>query len=89
MHGYTGMMNFETIGGLIIEAHLRFADQWCDLYGEGWVEALVELYAAGAGRSENLTRRSAAIRSRCSPRMDNSSGTPMPRPRRRSAPCRR
>ena len=47
MQGYTGMMNFETIGGVIIEAHLRFADQWCDLYGAGWIEALVDLYAAG------------------------------------------
>ena len=47
MRGYTGMMNFETIGGRIIEAHLRFADQWCDLYGRGWVEALVSLYATG------------------------------------------
>jgi hypothetical protein len=45
MQGYSGMMNFETIGGTIIEAHLRFADQWCDLYGDGWVEALVKLYA--------------------------------------------
>lgn len=47
MQGYSGMMNFETIGGTIIEAHLRFADQWCDLYGEGWVEALVRLYSEG------------------------------------------
>jgi len=47
MRGYTGMMNFETMGGIIIEAHLRFADQWCDLYGTGWVEALVRLYAEG------------------------------------------
>ena len=47
MGGYTGMMNFETIDGIIIEAHLRFADQWCDLYGEGWVEALVRLYRDG------------------------------------------
>jgi hypothetical protein len=47
MAGYTGMMNFETIGGRIIEAHLRFADQWCDLYGKGWVEALVKLYEKG------------------------------------------
>lgn len=47
MQGYTGMMNFETIGGTIIEVHLRFADQWCDLYGDGWVEALVELHASG------------------------------------------
>ena len=28
LRGYTGMANFETIGGRIIEAHLRFADQW-------------------------------------------------------------
>src|SRR6202041_2995504 len=41
------MVNFETIGSRIIEAHLRFADQWPDLYGDGWVEALVGLYAAG------------------------------------------
>jgi hypothetical protein len=47
MRGYSGMMNFETIGGSIIEAHLRFADQWSDLYGQGWVEALVRLYAEG------------------------------------------
>jgi hypothetical protein len=45
--GYTGMLNLETIGGTIIEAHLRFADQWPDLYGPGWVEALVELYERG------------------------------------------
>jgi hypothetical protein len=42
--GYSGMLNLETIGGRIIEAHLRFADQWPDLYGKGWVEALVRLY---------------------------------------------
>jgi hypothetical protein len=47
MGGYTGMMNFETIGGKIIEAHLRFADQWPDLYGAGWVDALVGLYRDG------------------------------------------
>jgi len=45
--GYTGMLNLETIGGRIIEAHLRFADQWPDLYGKGWVEALVRLYQHG------------------------------------------
>lgn len=47
LHGYTGMANFETIGGRIIEAHLRFADQWPDLYGKGWVEALIRLYTTG------------------------------------------
>ncbi|MDX1487675.1 MAG: hypothetical protein R3268_05695 [Acidiferrobacterales bacterium] len=45
LKGYTGMINFETIGGKIIECHLRFADQWVDLYGPGWVGSLVELYA--------------------------------------------
>jgi hypothetical protein len=45
--GYTGMLNVETIGGTIIEVHLRFADQWPDLYGPGWVEAVVELYERG------------------------------------------
>jgi hypothetical protein len=44
LSGYSGMANFETIGGRIIELHLRFADQWPDLYGAGWVEALVDLY---------------------------------------------
>jgi hypothetical protein len=47
LSGYTGMLNLETIGGTIIEAHLRFADQWPDLYGPGWVEALVGLYENG------------------------------------------
>ena len=56
MEGYTGMMNFETMGGTIIEAHLRFADQWCDLYGEGWVEALVRLYAEGRWDFEDTHR---------------------------------
>jgi hypothetical protein len=44
---YTGMMNFETIGGRIIDAHLRFSDQWPDLYGRGWLEAVVSLYQHG------------------------------------------
>jgi hypothetical protein len=42
--GYTGMVNLETLGGGIIEGHLRFADQWPDLYGPGWVRHVVTLY---------------------------------------------
>ena len=57
MGGYSGMMNFETIGGRIIEAHLRFADQWCDLYGEGWVEALVRLHAEQRWSFDDQNRR--------------------------------
>ncbi|KAF9140441.1 hypothetical protein BG015_001664, partial [Linnemannia schmuckeri] len=42
--GYTGMANFETIGGKIIEMHLRFTPQWADLYGDKWLNAVVRLY---------------------------------------------
>ena len=57
LRGYTGMVNFETIGGRIIEAHLRFADQWPDLYGPGWVEALIRLYADGEWSYPDVNRR--------------------------------
>lgn len=42
--GYTGMVNMETIGARIIAIHLRFADQWPDLYGRKWLDALVRLH---------------------------------------------
>jgi hypothetical protein len=54
---YTGMVNIESIGGRIIEAHLRFADQWPDLYGPGWLDALVGLYARGRWEHEDRGRR--------------------------------
>jgi hypothetical protein len=57
LRGYTGMANFETIGGRIIEAHLRFADQWPDLYGVGWVDALVRLYVTGEWDYADADRR--------------------------------
>jgi hypothetical protein len=47
---YTGMLNLETIGGRIIEAHLRVADQWPDLYEDGYLEAVVGLYQHGEWR---------------------------------------
>jgi hypothetical protein len=50
-------MNLETIAGRIIEAHLRFADQWPDLYGAGWVDALIRLYARGEWRFDDSERR--------------------------------
>jgi hypothetical protein len=55
--GYTGMLNLETIGGAIIEAHLRFADQWPDLYGAGWVDAIVRLYEKGVWDFADADRR--------------------------------
>jgi hypothetical protein len=43
-------VNIETIGGQIIECHLRLADQWIDLNGAGWLAAVVKLYATGTWR---------------------------------------
>ena len=40
LSNYTGMVNFETIGGKIIEVHLRFADQWPSLYEKGRLKAV-------------------------------------------------
>ena len=57
LKGYTGMVNLESIGGRIIEVHLRFADQWPDLYGKGWVDALVGLYATGEWHFDDSDRR--------------------------------
>jgi hypothetical protein len=58
LSGYTGMVNLETIGARIIEAHLRFADQWPDLYGgRPWVEALIGLYKDGIWSFDDGGRR--------------------------------
>jgi hypothetical protein len=54
---YTGIVNMETIGGIIIDAHLRFSDQWPDLYGTGWVAALVGLYRDRAWSFDERGRR--------------------------------
>ena len=58
---YCGMMNFETIGGRIIEMHLRFADQWPDLYGEPFVPSLIELYRSGSWRMGPLNRTGCSV----------------------------
>jgi hypothetical protein len=47
LRGFTGVINFETIGGRIIECHLRLAEQWLDLNGPGWLAAIVRLYSDG------------------------------------------
>jgi hypothetical protein len=44
LRGHTGIINTETIGERMIEVHLRMSDQWPDLYGSGWVEAVIRLY---------------------------------------------
>jgi hypothetical protein len=57
LRGYVGFANLETIGGTIIEAHLRFADQWVDLYGPGWLEGVVRLYADGRWQFADSARQ--------------------------------
>jgi hypothetical protein len=54
--GFTGIVNIETIGGRIIECHLRMAEQWLDLNGPGWLAAVVELYTRGAWRFDDRRR---------------------------------
>jgi hypothetical protein len=57
LEGYTGLLNLETIGGRIIDAHLRLSDQWPDLYGAGWIEAFVALYRDRDWRFADADRR--------------------------------
>jgi hypothetical protein len=54
---FTGIVNFETIAGRIIECHLRMSEQWLDLNGEGWLEAVAELYRAKRWRFTDAERR--------------------------------
>jgi hypothetical protein len=56
LRGFTGVVNIETIGGRIIECHLRMADQWVDLNGAGWLAAVVELYRTGVWRLQERRR---------------------------------
>jgi hypothetical protein len=51
------MLNFETISGWIIEAHLRFSDQWPDLYGSDWIDSVVTLYQRGIWEFPDEDRR--------------------------------
>lgn len=57
LRGYNGMVNLETIDGRIIEVHLRFADQWPDLNGARWVEAVTRLYAERCWQFDDTSRR--------------------------------
>jgi hypothetical protein len=57
LRDFTGVVNIESIGGRIIECHLRMAEQWADLNGPGWLDAVVELYARGRWRYADPRRR--------------------------------
>lgn len=58
---YTGVMNFESIGGTIIEVHLRMADQFADLNGPNWVDAVVRLYAERRWRFAETRREGFSV----------------------------
>jgi len=57
LQGFTGIVNIETIGGRMLECHLRMAEQWLDLNGRGWLTAVVRLYSAGLWRFDDSQRR--------------------------------
>ena len=57
--GYTGMANLEAIGGNIIEMHLRFSEQWPDLYGEWFLPAVSALYRDGKWSDAGEQRQTA------------------------------
>ena len=57
LRGFTGVVNVETIGGVVIECHLRMAEQWLDLNGPGWLDAVVGLYARGRWMFRDAARR--------------------------------
>ncbi|MBI1245123.1 MAG: hypothetical protein GC202_08965 [Alphaproteobacteria bacterium] len=57
LQGFTGIANVETIGGRIIECHLRMAEQWLDLNGEGWLAAVTGLYRHGTWKFDDARRR--------------------------------
>lgn len=58
---YTGMLNFETINKIIIEVHLRFADQWPDLYGHKFVPSLIALYQHSKWDVPAITRKAFSV----------------------------
>lgn len=54
---FTGIVNFEAIGGRIIECHLRMSEQWLDINGAGWLPAAVRLYSDGVWEFRDDRRR--------------------------------
>ncbi len=57
LEGFTGIINLETIGGRIIEVHLRMSDQWPDLYGVGWIDSVIRLYVENIWNFADAERR--------------------------------
>ena len=58
---FTGIVNLETIGGRILECHLRMAEQWLDLNGPGWLSSVVGLYAEGRWKFSTPPRQGYSV----------------------------
>lgn len=58
---FTGIVNFEAIGMVISEVHLRMSEQWLDLNGPGWLDAVVALYARGRWQFRDRRRRGYSV----------------------------
>jgi len=61
LKGFDGVANFETIGGRIVECHLRMAEQWLDINGPGWTDAVVRLYTEGQWRFRDRRREGYSV----------------------------
>ena len=57
LRNFTGIANFETIAGIIIECHLRMSEQWLDLNGRNWLNSVVDLYRFKSWRFADEDRR--------------------------------
>lgn len=54
---YTGILNFEIIGTIFIEVHLRMSCQFIDLYGgDKFLKAVVELYEEKTWNYNHITK---------------------------------
>jgi hypothetical protein len=53
---FTGIVNFEVIGTVISEVHLRMSEQWLDLNGPGWLDSVIALYSTGRWRFHDRRR---------------------------------
>jgi len=47
LQNYTGVINIENMGNVIIDFHLRMSTQFVDLYCSDWIEAVINLYERG------------------------------------------
>ncbi|HYM31469.1 MAG TPA: hypothetical protein VEU47_09235 [Candidatus Cybelea sp.] len=61
LKGFDGVINFETIGGQIVECHLRMAEQWLDINGPGWLTSVVRLYSEGVWQFRDRRRQGYSV----------------------------